>query len=1514
MKHVVLLFLVFISILTQSANGQSISLFAIDTTAYPTIKAKFYAFDKAGKSISLNSSELKVIENGTQQTITNVICPAPMSANVLSSVIVIDVSGSMSVAQFGTPTIDIAKAAARTWITAQPQAESECAITSFDVINYLNQDFSTDRTKLSNALNSLLPKNGTDYDAAMINPMAGGLQISATGKYKKVVLLISDGLPQNVPHTLQIIEEAKKQDCAIYCVTIGLRSPQCMKDMSLQTGGQYFDNIKSAQEAENVILKIMSIATGGGPCIIEWTSAARCAAGYTSAELTWESQKSVVQYPSPKKSIAKLVPTPAYATFKNGQQGVPASTTITLTAQNADFDVTSVISSNPAFTISPTSFKLRKGESTPLTVTFTPKDSSYVFGKFTLVNNLCPLDLFASSGFVGKKPIVSTIKITSPLGGESYIAGSDTLITWEGIPATDSVVIEYSIDNGADWKTLTTTATNLNYLWKNIPKPASTMCKIRIRQAQLTANTNAIDTLGLTLGDGHGRSLVDLAFWSPDGTKVATADNAGKVILWDGTTGRPFISFIGHTKVINSITWSPDGFKVATASDDNTVKIWDATAGKLLLTLDDQWGVALKAVWSPDGSKIVTLSGESGNLALKAKIWDANTGAMLFDLNKNVAPRPITLGNYITFVSWSPDGLKIALAIGSRDAEIWEAASGKYLFSLYHENSITDIEWSPDATKVVSASYDRTSKIWNAGNGTLLYTLTGHTGIISTAQWSPDGSRVATAGADCTTRIWDASTGKQLVSFCILYDLDITNNDVRAMAWSPDGSQIATVSNENNAFLWDATTGAMLFHFIGPFNSISWNPDGYRVVMSMDNTAKIWDAMTGNLIYDLRGHGGAVDHAAWSPDGAKIVAASQYNFPIVWDAKYGRVLSVLNDKNKFLSYSRWCDATFSPDGSKIATSLDNTAKIWNTETGNLLFTLPTHKDNIRTVEWSPDGLKVTTASDDKTARIYDAAKGKLQFELNGHTGEVHSAVWSPDGLKVATASADKTAKIWDARNGTLLYSLQVHTKDVISITWSPDGSKVATASADNNAMIWDATKGDLTAVLEGHTKAVNAVIWSPDGSKVATIGADSTLVIWKSTIGFPLFTLKGHKNVINDVSWSPDGSMIATASSDKTARIWDVSQGKLLYTLVGHSGAVNTVEWSPDGSKIVTGSDDNTIKIWNLKSLSIVQEAISPVFSVVAPGGAAHDIDLKQCLVGNVKDTLVQAYIQNTGSYPLRIDSLQVTGSDASQFSIVTGMPPFEIPVSGAQTVEFRFRPESAGVKSALLLLYAQATTLRQTIRGEGLAAPITVAGQMLDFGKVPLTTTKELHDSIEIKNVSTTPLTITATRFAGPNDHDFATVNGGGSFVIQPNSTAKVDLKYMPSELGRTSGRVMFEYNGIGSPATVQLFGEGVSLTDIPSKESDDQELPNTTFLSVHPNPAQNILHIRYWLPEKLACRLEILSLTGQVVQTIINSGAQQEGIYTQTQDLSLFGSGVYVLRLTTTKGTYCTRVDVVR
>src|SRR5208283_3357480 len=79
-----------------------------------------------------------------------------------------------------------------------------------------------------------------------------------------------------------------------------------------------------------------------------------------------------------------------------------------------------------------------------------------------------------------------------------------------------------------------------------------------------------------------------------------------------------------------------------------------------------------------------------------------------------------------------------------------------------------------------------------------------------------------------------------------------------------------------------------------------------------------------------------------------------------------------------------------------------------------------HTGWVRSAVFSPDGRRVLTGSDDETARLWEAESGKLLVTFQGHTGGVNSAVFSPDGRRVLTASADKTARLWEAESDKLL--------------------------------------------------------------------------------------------------------------------------------------------------------------------------------------------------------------------------------------------------------------------------------------------------------------------------------------------------------------------------------------------------------------------------------------------------------------------------------------------------------------
>ena len=111
-------------------------------------------------------------------------------------------------------------------------------------------------------------------------------------------------------------------------------------------------------------------------------------------------------------------------------------------------------------------------------------------------------------------------------------------------------------------------------------------------------------------------------------------------------------------------------------------------------------------------------------------------------------------------------------------------------------------------------------------------------------------------------------------------------------------------------------------------------------------------------------------------------------------------------------------AAFSPDGKRVVTaSQDKTARVWDAASGQPVATLRGHTDMVNSAAFSPDGQRVVTASEDKTAQVWDAASGQLLASLQGHTSGVSSAAFSPDGKRIVTASRDKTARVWDAAAG-----------------------------------------------------------------------------------------------------------------------------------------------------------------------------------------------------------------------------------------------------------------------------------------------------------------------------------------------------------------------------------------------------------------------------------------------------------------------------------------------------------------
>ncbi len=271
----------------------------------------------------------------------------------------------------------------------------------------------------------------------------------------------------------------------------------------------------------------------------------------------------------------------------------------------------------------------------------------------------------------------------------------------------------------------------------------------------------------------------------------------------------------------------------------------------------------------------------------------------------------------------------------------------------------------------------------------------------------------------------------------------------------------------------------------------------------------------------------------------------------------------------------------SPDGQTIASgSEDDTIKIWNLKTGQLLRSLSGHTDTIRSVAIAADGQTLASGSGDKTIKVWNLWTGKLLGTLIGHSGPVWSIAISDDGRTLVSGGEDGAVKLWNLQTGEVRYAIAAHSGRVFSVAINPNGQNFASGGIDKTIKIWNVETGQLLRTLEGHTDAVRAVSFSPDGQKLASSSWDKTIKVWNWQTGEQLHRLQGHTARVISGVFSRDGKTLASTSNDRTIKIWDVQTGKLLQTLLGHKDWVLAVATTSESQTLVSSSKDKTIKIW----------------------------------------------------------------------------------------------------------------------------------------------------------------------------------------------------------------------------------------------------------------------------------------------------------------------------------------------
>ena len=488
---------------------------------------------------------------------------------------------------------------------------------------------------------------------------------------------------------------------------------------------------------------------------------------------------------------------------------------------------------------------------------------------------------------------------------------------------------------------------------------------------------------------GGGAGFSACAF-APDGSVIAAGDNKGTTRLWDASSGQLLHVLAGHDKIVHALQFAPDGARLVTASHDGNAIVWDRATGQQLHVLPHQ-GRVQWAEFSPDGKLVVTASDDR-----LAVLWDAVTGAKVRTLSGHAAG--------VTHAAFSPDGSYVVTTASDASAWLWYVATG-YVVARWrgHRDVVTDVAFDPAGRRAVTAGDDGAAIVWKVQPQDQIIWLLGHRDHVLTAEFSPDGKQVVTSSNDGTARVWDAADGREL------HQLLGHTGPVTAARFSPDGSMIATSGEDGTVRLWDArdpASGRVLPGASARVQAIAWAPDSTELVAASDDGfIRSWNARSGGLVFAIRGHGGyRVWSVAFVPSGDRLITTGDDLTIRLWDRKGNPVRELHDAENPFATM-------VDPTGTRVLSVVSRqTVKIWDLATGTKMRELVGHLGLVINAVWNADGTMAVTSSVDGTARIWNTETGET-LAIIPHTAELEYASYSPDGTRVVIADDDNRAAI-----------------------------------------------------------------------------------------------------------------------------------------------------------------------------------------------------------------------------------------------------------------------------------------------------------------------------------------------------------------------------------------------------------------------------------------------------------------------------------------------------------------------
>jgi WD40 repeat protein len=613
---------------------------------------------------------------------------------------------------------------------------------------------------------------------------------------------------------------------------------------------------------------------------------------------------------------------------------------------------------------------------------------------------------------------------------------------------------------------------------------------------------------------------------------------------------------------------------------DFTWRLYNAQFSKAGNPVATALGSAITVVaLSPDG-EVVASGGRRGELTLSdpdgKQLWHfAGTGG-------DVSAVALSKGARLTVFKGGGGAVRYCTVGARDDSRVLEGAA-----------RATALTCSADGALIGTAGADGSIKLWDADSGRERATIPGHAGGVRCLQFDPTGTSLASAGADGTLRLWDVGTRQERAL------PDGKAEGVTGLRFRADGRSLAAAAGDRVIF-WDLATGRRtgLETTHKPILDLAFVGDGTCLAtLAADGTLELWDPQSPVSHLVRKERFGKPARAALSNDGRLMAFENQDG--VVWAAEFGRVEEYV--PLTLFRAQQTPSVAFAADAARVAAVDDGgDVVVWDTTRRAVAQRFAAPLPSVAELAFSRDGRRLA-AGGMKGARVWDTESGQLLATCQGRAAdddEVARVALSPDGALLATTwsswvgnlktgqTLQSQLRLWDVATAREEASLAPPSHPNGPILFCRDGSLLAGLDDHDGLMLWDVTSRQRRSGPEERGDTVTATGLSPDGRALASGHGGGSVMILELPTGQRLRTLKGHAGAVHAVAYSPDGTTLATGGDDRTLRLWDTVTWQERGALKVPDGAIIAIAFSADGKDLFCATANGRLRTWDARPTS----------------------------------------------------------------------------------------------------------------------------------------------------------------------------------------------------------------------------------------------------------------------------------------------------------------------------------------